>query len=219
MHAAAGNPVRQTEYGDPAFAPMRERDLERVFTQFLDPVYRFFYARVGNREDTEDLTSRVFVKATKQLDTVRSEVSVASWLFTVARTVLADHWRQYYRAPAQLELDDQTVAEKVAARPTEDPSLATYRLVEEILQALSPRYRRVLELRFLQGYSVVEAAEELNVTPGNLKVLQHRALGRATELGLPALEEHGEQRSPQFDAAGSATLHKQEHETLATSHM
>jgi RNA polymerase sigma-70 factor (ECF subfamily) len=204
----------QPECGGLALAPKREHDLEQVFTQFLDPVYRFFYARVGNREDAEDLTSRVFVKATTQLDPVRSEVSVASWLFTVARTVLADHWRQYYRAPAQIQLDDQTVVENIPDQPNKDSSFGTNQLVEEILQALPARYRRVLELRFLQGYSVVEAADELNVTPGNLKVLQHRALAKATALGLPALEDQGEQRSPGFDAADSVILGKHDYEAL-----
>src|SRR5919205_832213 len=71
-------------------------DLEEVFAHYLDPVYRFVYSRVGNREDAEDLTSEVFLKASRQLDSSRLEASVAKWLFTVARTVLADHWRRYY---------------------------------------------------------------------------------------------------------------------------
>ena len=47
--------------------------------------------------------------------------------------------------------------------------------------------RRVLELRFLQGYSLREAASALNVTISNIKVLQHRALRRAAELGVEDL--------------------------------
>jgi RNA polymerase sigma-70 factor (ECF subfamily) len=64
------------------------------------------------------------------------------------------------------------------------PSEETDQLVTEILHALPERYRRVLELRFLRGYSVNETAQELAMTPENAKVLQHRALARADKLVL-----------------------------------
>ena len=166
----------------------QDGDLERVFATYLDSVFRFLYNRVGNREDAEDLTSQVFLKASSRLDSGRTEASVASWLFTVARTVLADHWRHYYRAPAPLELNDEIVVHRAQAELPSVESSGSEQIVQAILQALPARYRRVLELRFLEGCSVEEAAKEMNVTPGNLKVLQHRALARATAIGFPSME-------------------------------
>lgn len=159
----------------------RSANLEEVFAQYLDPVYRFLYSRVGNREDAEDLTSEVFLKASRQLDSTRNEASIAQWLFTVARTVLADHWRRYYRSGAILPLDETRAAEipETASSPPTEQSL---QLVNQVLQALPDRYRRVLELRFLTGYSIQETAQEMGVTPENAKVLQHRALARAVQL-------------------------------------
>jgi len=81
-------------------------EMEQIYVQYLDPIYRFLYSRVGNREDAEDLTSETFLKASRQLDVGRSQASIASWLFTVARTVLADHWRKYYRYGALLPFHD-----------------------------------------------------------------------------------------------------------------
>ena len=46
---------------------------------------------------------------------------------------------------------------------------------------LPDNYRRILELRFLQGYSVREAAAALGVSVANAKVLQHRALRLAAQ--------------------------------------
>jgi RNA polymerase sigma-70 factor (ECF subfamily) len=157
-------------------------DLEQVFARYLDPVYRFLYSRVGNREDAEDLTSEVFLKATRQLDSARAEASVAQWLFTVARTVLADHWRRYYRSGPILPLDDQRVGEIPGEVEHVDLSDRSAQLVAEVLDALSPRYRAVLELRFLRGYTIEETARELELTAVNVKVIQHRALAKAVEL-------------------------------------
>jgi RNA polymerase sigma-70 factor, ECF subfamily len=158
-------------------------DLEQVFSRYLDPVYRFLYSRVGNREDAEDLTSEVFLKATRQLDAARAEASVAQWLFTVARTVLADHWRRYYRSGVSFPLDDERAGEIPEEAPSVGHSESNARLVAEVLDALPERYRRVLEFRFLRGYSVQETAKELGVTPENVKVIQHRALAKAVKVG------------------------------------
>jgi RNA polymerase sigma-70 factor (ECF subfamily) len=158
-------------------------DLADVFSRYIEPIYQFLYARVGNREDAEDLASATFLKASRQLDTGRSEASIAGWLFTVARTVLADHWRKYYRHGVLLPLDEfhlDTVTDPVtpAAELGERE-----RLVTDILEALPQRYRRVLQLRFLAGLSVRDTAQEMGVTPGNAKILQYRALAKAVKVG------------------------------------
>ena len=50
-----------------------------------------------------------------------------------------------------------------------------------ILAALPEKYRRILELRFLDAYSVREAAAELGISVTNAKVLQYRALRLAAQ--------------------------------------
>ncbi len=164
-------------------APLNEPPgLEDVFSRFVDPVYRFFYSHVGNREDAEDLTSEVFLKAARQLESERAEASVAKWLFTVARTVLADHWRRHYRGGGVVPLDDDRASRISEPPPRLETSESNSRLVEEVLGSLPDRYRVVLELRFLRGYSIQETARELGVTPENAKVIQHRALAKAAQL-------------------------------------
>jgi RNA polymerase sigma-70 factor (ECF subfamily) len=157
--------------------------LERVYTRYLRPIYLYLYTRVGNQEDAEDLASETFLKAFRQLDLSRSEATIAAWLFTVAKTVLADHWRKHYRYGALMPLDDLPVD------PTADTMISPAQRSEleqqvaNILASLPQRHRRVLELRFLDGYSVQETARELGVTPGNAKVLQYRALAKAVQVG------------------------------------
>jgi RNA polymerase sigma-70 factor (ECF subfamily) len=155
-------------------------DLEQVYAEYLDPIYRFLYARVGNREDAEDLTSQVFLKAFRQLDVGRAERSIASWLYTVARNVLADHWRDQYRYGPIAELNENLADRTDTPRLADDEEKVQQ--VNEILALLPARYRGVLELRFLRGYSIDETAQALGITPGNVKVIQHRALARATNL-------------------------------------
>jgi RNA polymerase sigma-70 factor (ECF subfamily) len=144
-----------------------------AYQTHVTAIYQYIYSRVGNRPDAEDLTAQVFMKA---ISGMRSDVSVPelrSWLYRVAQTTLADHWREYYAEDtAELEED---VTRPPASR--ENPESAGR--VDALLATLPDSYRRVLELRFLKGYSVRETAQELNLSEANVKVLQFRALNRA----------------------------------------
>jgi RNA polymerase sigma-70 factor (ECF subfamily) len=53
--------------------------------------------------------------------------------------------------------------------------------VGRLLASLPQNYRRILELRFLQAFSVREAATQMGVSVANAKVLQHRALRMAAQ--------------------------------------
>jgi RNA polymerase sigma-70 factor (ECF subfamily) len=67
---------------------------------------------------------------------------------------------------------------------------ATTRQVHRVLTALPDTYRRILELRFLQGCSIKESATQMGVTVANAKILQHRALRLAATLN------DGDERQP-----------------------
>ncbi|HUE60829.1 MAG TPA: sigma factor-like helix-turn-helix DNA-binding protein, partial [Acidimicrobiales bacterium] len=54
--------------------------------------------------------------------------------------------------------------------------------VQQILAGLPDHYRRVLELRFLEGCSIKESATAMAVSVSNAKVLQHRALRMAARV-------------------------------------
>ena len=154
-------------------------DLEQVYAEYLDSMYHFLHARVGNREDAEDLTAQVFLKAFRQLDVARADRSIASWLFTVARTVLADHWRDKYLHGPVAELNENLTERTEAPSAQDDEKVQR---VNELLALLPARPREILELRFLRGYSIEETARALGISVGNVKVTQHRALARAANL-------------------------------------
>jgi RNA polymerase sigma factor (sigma-70 family) len=155
-------------------------DLEQMLTRHIDPVYRFLYRHVGNREDAEDLTSQVFLKASRHLNAQAPQASRAQCLLTVARAVLGDHWRRYYRAGTILPLDHHRI-EEPNPRDGESPPVGGAQRVQEVLDGLPERYRRGLELRFVRGYSIQEIAQEMGLTPETVKVVQHRALAKAVQ--------------------------------------
>jgi RNA polymerase sigma-70 factor (ECF subfamily) len=143
----------------------------------LELVYAFIYARVGNRADAEDLTQQVAMKAIPRLRQGAPASSIRGYLFATARSVLGGFWS------TRLGLSEAELREDLAlAAPPAPPSEDRSGTVQEILANLSDNYRRVLELRFLHGYSLKEVAAEMNSTVGAIKVMQLRALRAAAKV-------------------------------------
>jgi RNA polymerase sigma-70 factor (ECF subfamily) len=153
-------------------------DLDEVYRDNVTRVYRLMYAKVGNRCDAEDLTANVFLTALPRLRLSAHRAEVGAYLAATARTTLAGHWRQ--RAGAQVTSLDLAVAVEFLNDPSA-PSEAPAR-AGRILDGLPERYRRILELRFLEGLSIKDAARAMSISVGNAKVLQHRALLMAAKV-------------------------------------
>jgi RNA polymerase sigma-70 factor (ECF subfamily) len=95
--------------------------------------------------------------------------------------VIATFWAIRLGLPETELYDEIWVESKQVA-----PSPLAEGQVERILGLLPSNYRRVLELRFLRGYSLREVASELGSTVGAVKVMQLRALraaGKVTDNG------------------------------------
>ena len=123
-------------------------------------------------------------RAVVSIDTSKGAVARASldrdpsYLVATARSVLANFWG------ARLGLPVSELHEDFGPRPeAAAPSGRAEEEVERVLALLPDNYRRVLELRFLRGYSTREVAAELGTTVGAVKVMQLRALRAAAKLG------------------------------------
>ena len=167
------------------------QELHQLYQENLGPLYRYIYSKVRNREEAEDLTAQVFLKAVRSLDLMRDSLSTRAWLFRVARTTIADYWRIRYRVIAS-SLED--LLETGWEGPVEEePPLANSsraaEQVQDILQVLPERDREVLTCRFLLNLSLRETADRMGVTETNIKVMQYRALKRAANLTLIATDK------------------------------
>jgi RNA polymerase sigma-70 factor (ECF subfamily) len=151
-------------------------DWEAIYRDNVGRVYRLMFDKVGNRPDAEDLTTEVFLAALRPLKTSASVGEVRSYLLTTARTVLASYWRRVLGRELTTLEDDQVEA----VFDEIDPERSAR--ADAILAELPENYRRVLQLRFLHGRSCKDVADEMNVTVGNVKVLQHRALRAAAKV-------------------------------------
>lgn len=141
-----------------------------MYTGALPVVYGFISLRVGgNRPLAEDLTSETFAAAVAEYRAGRPEVVTTSWLCTVAKRRLIDHWRRENVATKNVT--------SLAARGIafDSPEPGERDSVIQALGALTSEQRTALVLQHVEGCSVVEVSEILGRTGKATESLLSRA--------------------------------------------
>lgn len=144
----------------------------------LEAIYAFVYRRVGNRADAEDVTQQVALKAVPRLREDASRESIRAYLFATAKTELASFWAARFGMRASELRDDVPLHEQL----DEEDRGAPVEKVQQVLRSLPEHYSRLLELRFLRGYTTKEVARELGTTTGAVRIMQLRALRAAAKV-------------------------------------
>ncbi len=153
-----------------------------LYDRYATFMYHWVARRVDRREDAEDLTADIMLRMVESLPTAAPQTTFKAWLFGIARHVLADFWRTSYKLPEAELIPELLGAPDEDPNPQDDGKLRAK--AEEIIAALPDQYRLVLEHRFFQLHTIAETATAMNVSEGNVKVLQYRALKKAAELAV-----------------------------------
>lgn len=157
----------------------KNRDVEAfgsLYDFYVSGIYRYTYYRVGSKEDAEDLTEEVFLKALEAIGRFTwREVPFSAWLYRIARNTVVDHFRRKTRR-VQVVLEEGVMAPET----TEPVALVAAKLSQEEVQRaisrLTDDQQQVVILKFFVGLSNSEVANFIGKTEGAVKALQHRAL-------------------------------------------
>ena len=145
-------------------------------------IYNICYRFTGSADDAEDLTQEVFIKIYRTLGSYEVDRGAfTTWLTTVTRNLLVDHFRKAKQdrmtdpldaAPAQDEAAPTLLDQLADPAATPDQRLATkeaQKQVHQALQKLSPELREAVILRDLQDMDYKEIAAVLKVPEGTVK--------------------------------------------------
>jgi RNA polymerase sigma-70 factor (ECF subfamily) len=145
---------------DPArFVDLYDRHFHRV--------YAYALRRTKNRVDAEDVTSDVFHRALVNLRKYewRGKPFIA-WLFRIAANAIADSREETPDVGADPPVEIEAV----------DPDLERQAMLFQLVDRLPDEQRRVIEMRFGEGRSLLEVARAIGKSDGAVKQIQRRAL-------------------------------------------
>ena len=128
-----------------------------------------FIASLGVRGEVEEVVQDTFVRAFGSLDRFRSESSLRTWLFTIARNLVRDRIRadRARRDTVQIEDSDSVTEGDALDETVADETAERVRLAVE---RLTPMQREVFTLRVSEGMSYREIAKVLGSTEGAARV-------------------------------------------------
>ena len=163
-----------------------QQALADIYDWYMPRIYRYTVARCGNTAEAEDLTEEVFLKMLGAISDFRwKDVPFSSWMFRIAHNVVATHFR---RAAQRGGATSEIPVDMVDGKPDLAVTVEQQITIEEVRRATSllpEAQREVIELRFAVGLSIADTAKALGKREGNVKALQHKAVGKLQKLLIP----------------------------------
>ncbi|MCU0710557.1 MAG: sigma-70 family RNA polymerase sigma factor [Pirellula sp.] len=173
-----------------------QMELSRLMELQRQHLRRFVECRinqkVASRLDASDIIQEVYIRAYRGLDTylVDPEIPPLVWLRRLSKQILSEAHRKQFRQLRSPYQEQANINESFIWRivdsgesiRTEAEKRDTAERIRSLLSQLSEIDREVLEMRHLEGYSIRDIAQLLDLTQDTIKKRYYRALSRFREI-------------------------------------
>lgn len=155
--------------------------LAGLYEEYYDKIANYVYARIGDRNESENMAGEVFLKALKSIKSYKEQgAPMQAWLFKIAHNMVVDYLRKKSKY--------STISiETIEIEDNDDPARTaeiniTMASVREAMEKLTIDQKEVLKLRFLGGLSSREVAAVMQKTDGAVREMQRAALQKLRQL-------------------------------------
>ena len=147
-------------------------DLESIYRQYSDTVFRFLMSKTGSVELAKELTQETFYQAVKSIDRYDGSSRITSWLCGIAQNVLYAHLRARQKDPLPLEdVPEQPVVSIEDLVVTRDET----RAILEAIRELPDPGGEIMRMRIFGGLSFKQIGAILGRTEVWARVNYYRA--------------------------------------------
>ena len=181
LHARGANDRVSLEIAATIIAQARHGDedaFHAIFRRYSRPVLSFLYHQVNDRSLAEELAQETFVRAYRNLNYLKDDARLSTWLFGIARNVAREATRQTIKNERNVALDEPETLNLQALGATPDGAMLDRELNQTIRQALAgldEDKRMVFSLKIFHEKSYEEISAITGHSIGKLKTDLHRA--------------------------------------------
>jgi RNA polymerase sigma-70 factor (ECF subfamily) len=168
-----------------------EDALRQLYAAYRPRLWRFVLQQLnGNIELTNTVLQDVFLGVWRAAASYRGEATVATWLFCISRNVVSNARQSRYGAMYHHEISQERAGDGEALGTVHSPEQAVVdrMTLREAFGHLSSKYREVVDLVFVYGFTYEETARILDIPAGTVK----SRLNAARKLLIEFLAEHDE---------------------------
>src|SRR5262244_2531224 len=159
---------------------------ERLIETYGDRAYRLAVRIAGNAQDAEEAVQDAFWSVVRKIDTFRGDSAFGSWIYRIVANAAYEKIRRRSQASAEISLDevlptfheDGRYAGVVAdwSLNIDDPAVQKElrAMLSSAVAELPPHYRAVIVMHDVEGLSMAEVADALEITLTTAKTRAHR---------------------------------------------
>lgn len=155
-----------------------EKQFIDAYDLYADSLFRFCFFRIHSRDQAKDITQEIFTKTWDYIRKGNQIKHIKAFLYTTARHLIIDHVRK--RKDESLErLQENGFDPSLKPNQTQNLEMQT---AFEAMNNLNEKYRDVILLRHVDGFSPKEIAKMLDKSENAVSVRIHRGLILLREL-------------------------------------
>ncbi len=151
---------------------------ESLYARHRNRIFGFLMKRLKDRGEAEDVFQSVFDKLHRKRGQYRKDIPFLPWLFTLVRNTLIDHLRKKATQDKYLTFSGKLV--EAYSVPASEGLSINAAIAE--LSSLNENQRQALELRFNQGLTFNEIAEQMQTSTDNSRQIISRAVRKLRKL-------------------------------------
>lgn len=156
---------------------LHKKDFTKLYNLHHKQVYDFVLRRVSTKEIAEDLTSEIFEKILKTIETFQWQgITVSAWIFRIARNHLIDYYRKNDKRKSDSSFDDIVdivISPTTSAQEELEKSEDEIHLFKSIME-LNEEEQYIVYYKFYEEMSNKQIAELTNTTETNIGTKLHR---------------------------------------------
>ncbi|MCK4710596.1 MAG: RNA polymerase sigma factor [Gammaproteobacteria bacterium] len=159
---------------------------ESLIRPHLKQLYNLAFRYTGKRDDAEDLVQDLLLKLFPRLDEMKAIEKLSPWLRRILYRQFIDQLRRQQRSPIDFMDEDNSEFEIHASHTVEPSEVANTELTRELinmaLNKLQENRRRLVLLHDVEGYSLQEISEMIDIPVGTIKSRLSRARSNLREI-------------------------------------
>jgi RNA polymerase sigma-70 factor (ECF subfamily) len=185
-HIESGNQLTDEEL----IARFQQGDnyaFDQLVRRYKEPLLSFIYRFIGEINESEDIVQETFFRVYKNKHYYKEVAKFSTWIYTIAGNLAKTELRRRRRRKI-FSIHKETAAEKDIDLPDKnsDPekevnTILTEKVIQKAISSLPPKFRQVIILRDIQGFSYEEISGIIKVPLGTVKSRVNRARLRLQE--------------------------------------
>ena len=158
------------------------QNIEEVYKEYSNTVYKYLFCLTGKEEIAEDLTQETFAIAIKQINKFRGDCKISVWLCQIAKHLW---YKELKKSKKNKNISINDLNEEIEeAQTTEDiicEKEEKLKLFKD-MQKLDEQSKEVMYLRMVGNLNFIEIGEILGKTPNWARVTFYRAKQKIREV-------------------------------------